>query len=130
MKKKHIFSVVLSLFLALFIAVPAFAGTGSLSFNLSSGDSTTLSQYIKVNSGGSVTVSVNGIPSGARVKAVVYNPINGNELTTTFTANNQSRTFTNLKPAEYNILIENEGSSRISGSIGFSWDGTWGRWIE
>lgn len=129
MKLKFMTTSLLTFILALVVAIPVFAETGSTSFNLSAYGSSSLRQYIKVDDGGSVTVSVNGISTGQNVKIVVYNPITSGSVSATL-SNNQSKTFTNMKGAEYNIRIENPSASNVSGSIGFTWDGVWGRWIE
>lgn len=130
MKKKFAFTSLITFLIAMLVAVPVFAATGSTSFNLVAGGKQSLKQALQVNSSGSVTVSVNGLSNGSTIRVVVYNIISGNELSATFTQNNQSRTFTNLRTGEYNIRIENIDSSPVSGSIGFNWTGSWGKWIE
>ncbi|CAH8772242.1 hypothetical protein [Paenibacillus dendritiformis] len=133
-KKTFLVSSLLTFIMMLVLAVPAFAETSSTSFSLKAGDFRgCCNQYLKVNSNGSVTVSVNDV-RGSRywdIQVIVYNAFSGKELVANFSENDtRSKTFSGLKAGEYNIRIENKSLSHLSGSLGFSWTGDWGRWIE
>lgn len=133
-KKTFLVSSLLTFIMMLVLAVPAFAETSSTAFTLKAGDFRgCCNQYLKVNSNGSVTVSVNDV-KGARywnIQVIVYNPFTDKELVANFSNDDtRSKTFSGLKAGEYNIRIENKTLNDLSGSLGFSWTGTWGRWIE
>lgn len=132
MKKKIGFSSFIIFMLTLIVAVPVFAAQGSQSFTVSPGmgNFNTLKRALNVNSGGSITVSLDNVPRGSSIRVVVYNVLSGNEVSYVFTANGQSKTFTNFKTGEYCIRIENAGTGTVSGSIAFTWSGTWGRYLE
>ncbi|MFW5433719.1 hypothetical protein [Paenibacillus apiarius] len=136
MKKKGILVSSLLTFIMMFVlAVPVFAETSSKSFKLKGNDfAHCCKRELKVDSNGSVTVSLNDV-TGAKywtIKVIVYNVLTDKEFVAEFDENDRSssKTFRNLKAGDYNIRIENHSLNKLSGSLGFSWTGKWGSVIE
>lgn len=132
MKKKFLFSTVMSLILMLTLALPVFAKTASTSINIQGGDFTfCCNKYIKLDSKGDIEVAFSEMSRLEwDITVVLFNDKNNYEESKTLTQDKNSHTFKNVPKGLYNIRLDNNNGYNNKGSFAFSWPGKWGGQIN
>lgn len=129
--KKIVSLLSLSCICLILFSTNVFAGPlASYSFNLKPNSfNHTTKQYMSVNSGGSVQVTLTNGNSNLYIR--LHNNATGNSTSYKNVAgSNSSVSFTGLTKGNYYMEIQNSSAVNISGTIAFTWDGTWGPWME